>query len=300
MSDFGKYSPFEPPASRRDRDRWYREQEERIARRTRRAIVSVVNQSTEEFLNTLTASGDMSVFDRIPARWMIYVDDFLLDELQGMYLSGGLTAWITTVGDKLPDEVAFRWVDVVNNGAAEYAKVARNRMSDVGLTTWNAVKDKVSTAVLTGRSMEQTKEDIEKITGFSEYRADTIARTETASAFVNGNWESMKGLQEFAPTHKYWIARGGPRGRAEHTALDGQVLLIDEPFDVDGEPMMAPHDPNASAGNVVNCACDIGYIYPGEPDPVTGEPVEAPEGWVDPFGGGGGFADFETEIVESE
>jgi len=300
MSDFGKYSPFEPPTVLRERQAWLIEQEERIARRTRRAIVKVVEQSTNEFLDTLTASGDMGVFDRIPASWMIYVDDYLLDELQGMYLSGGLTAWITTVGDRLPDTVALRWVDVVNNGAAEYAKVARNRMSDVGLTTWNTVKDKVSTSIVRGRSIEETKQDIERVTGFSEFRADTIARTETISAFVNGDWQSMNALEEFRPTHKYWMATGGPRGRPEHTAVDGQVLLIDELFDVGGEQMMAPHDMNASAANVVNCRCGVGYLYPGESDPTTGEPIEVPEGWVDPFGGGGGFADFEVEIFEPE
>ena len=287
MTDFGKYSPFEPPADREERERWLLANEERIARRTRRALVKAVDASTERFLNTLTAAGDMSVFDNIPQEWMLYVDEYLIDELQGMYLSGGLTSWITTrAGERLPEQVAMRWIDVVNQNAADYALIARNRMEDVGLTAWNTIKDKVSTAILEGRSIEDLKGLIETNRRFSEFRADTIARTETLNAYNNGDFEGAEALGEFGPTHKYWIATGDARAREWHTELDGTVLLMDEAFDVDGEPMMYPHDPSASAMNVVNCRCSIGFLYPGDEDPLTGDVIEAPEGWTDPFEAG--------------
>jgi uncharacterized protein with gpF-like domain len=228
----------------------------------------------------------MAVFDQIPRDWMLYVDEFLIEELQGMYLSGGLTSWITTgVGTKLPDEIAMRWVDVVNQNAADYAKVVRNRMQDVGMTAWNTIKDKVSTAIIEGRSIEELKGLIETNRRFSEFRADTIARTETLNAYNNGDYGGAQALGEFGPTHKYWIATGDARGRPEHTAIDGVVLLMEEPFDVDGEPMQHPHDPNASAANVVNCRCGIGFLYPGDEDPLTGETISAPDSWTDPFAG---------------
>ena len=46
-----------------------------------------------------------------------------------------------------------------------------------------------------------------------------------------------------------------------------ESIPVDEPFDVDGEPMMYPHDPSGSAFNVVNCRCYVEFLYPGDTRP---------------------------------
>lgn len=39
---------------------------------------------------------------------------------------------------------------------------------------------------------------------------------------------------------------------------------MDEPFDVGGVQMNAPHDDSAPAEEVVNCRCVVDFLFPGE------------------------------------
>lgn len=274
MSDFDKYSSLQPPSDVQERVTWLRQQEERIANLVRRKLVALIVDATESFNRSLTASGDMSVFDSIPTQWSSWVDDVLLEELQGMYLAGGLLAYETSsASGVLSDSVTNLWVEVVNQNAADYALTAQNRMKDVGMTAWNDIKNKVSKSIETGTSVEDLKTLLEKNRSFSEFRADTIARTETLNAYNNGNWEGNQALGEYGPTHKYWMATLDGRARGTHVAVDNEVVPINEPFVVGGEAMMYPHSPGASAKNVVNCRCTYGVLWPGDPHPVTGEPI---------------------------
>lgn len=275
MSDFDKYSSLQPPTDPGERVEWLRAQEERIARLVRRELVRLIDSSTEAFVNSLTATGDMSYFDQIPTRWNMWVDDVLLEEIEGMFLAGGLTAVTTADGTlRIADSLADSWVEVVNQNAADFAKVAQNRMKDVGMTAWNDIKNKVSTSIEKGTSVEDLKTLIERNRSFSEFRADTIARTETLNAYNNGNWQGSQALGQYGPTHKYWINTGDARSRETHNTVGNQAAIpISEPFNVGGEPMMFPHSPGASAKNVVNCRCVYGELWPGDIDPNTGNPV---------------------------
>jgi hypothetical protein len=116
-------------------------------------------------------------------------------------------------------------------------------------------------------SNEELKDQIGKLSDFSEYRADTIARTETIGAYVNGDWQGAQLLGEFGPVEKVWVATGDARGREWHTEMMTDSIPVDEPFDVDGEPMMYPHDPSGSAYNVVNCRCYVEFLYVGDTRP---------------------------------
>lgn len=82
--------------------------------------------------------------------------------------------------------------------------------------------------------------------------ARLIARTETAGAVEATNTMAMK---EAGYDYKMWISRGGPRGREAHTAINGQVRPINEPFDVNGYEAMFPADPRLPVGERVNCGC---------------------------------------------
>ena len=281
MSDFNISSRFEPPADQRELEEWLVEQEERIARRVVAALGTIVDDAVDQYLNTLTAAGDMGVWDSIPVRWGLFVDDYLLDELSGMYLSGGVTAWIAAdVPGRLPESVVTEFVRVINQNAVEYAQVAKNRMNDVGLTTWNNIKDRVSKAILSGESVDKTAEAIRTNTGFAKKRAEMIARTETINAYNNGDWEGDQALGEFGPVYKYWVATLDARGRPDHIATNRVVKLMAEPFIVGGEEIMFPHAPGTSAKNAIFCRCVYNKLWPGDPHPVTGEPMPEPADWV--------------------
>jgi uncharacterized protein with gpF-like domain len=167
----------------------------------------------------------------------------------------------------MSDEEVASWARVTNDQALSYMSTASNRLAGVGDTIWNDVRDRVSSAVASGMSNEELKDQIGKLSDFSEYRADTIARTETIGAYVNGDWEGAQLLGEFGPVEKVWVATGDARGREWHTDMMSESIPVDEPFDVDGEPMMYPHDPSGSAFNVVNCRCYVEFLYPGDTRP---------------------------------
>lgn len=82
-----------------------------------------------------------------------------------------------------------------------------------------------------------------------------IARTEghriQNEATLDGQHEAKK---KGADIVKQWDATLDSRTRPEHREADGQIMELDEPFDVGGEKMQAP-GVGGSAKNVCNCRC---------------------------------------------
>jgi len=271
MSDFADYSHLIPPTNRNEIFDWFEEQEERVAKKTRDALTEIIGEPTEAFVNSLVATGDMSYFDSIPMKWAAYVDDVLIAELQGMFLSGNLSAILNSPFNAiLTESLGSTWISVVNQSAVDYALEATNRMSNVGMTAFNDIKNEVSKAIKEGTSTEQMSRTLKKTQNFSRYRADTIARTEMANAYNNGSWVGQAALGEYGPTHKFWVLRQDKNSRPTHVAVNQKTLPINQPFIVGGEPMMYPHAPDASAKNVVNCRCMVLFLHPGDVNPETG------------------------------
>jgi hypothetical protein len=54
---------------------------------------------------------------------------------------------------------------------------------------------------------------------------------------------------------KTWIAILDSKTRSSHAAADSQQVGINDRFDVGGESLKYPRDPNGSAGNIINCRC---------------------------------------------
>jgi hypothetical protein len=106
-----------------------------------------------------------------------------------------------------------------------------------------------------------------KTAGITDYRAQLIARTETARA---ANIGSMVGAMSTGlVTVKEWIAakdnrtRRIPRDANDHYHMDGVQVAMDKKFVVVAKEyidnMLHPGDSTARAGNVCNCRCTLGY-----------------------------------------
>lgn len=67
-------------------------------------------------------------------------------------------------------------------------------------------------------------------------------------------------VDDGTPIRRFWATQGDERVRPAHDDADGQIVDVDEPFDVGGEPLMYPGDPNGSAENVLNCRCDVWFV----------------------------------------
>ncbi len=89
---------------------------------------------------------------------------------------------------------------------------------------------------------------------FAQQRSDLIATTTIESGFNLGLWVSYK-LQGFKK--KVWISMQDTEVRDSHLLAHGQEKNIDDYFEVGGELLMYPGDPNASAEQVINCRCVI-------------------------------------------
>lgn len=60
---------------------------------------------------------------------------------------------------------------------------------------------------------------------------------------------------------KTWVTVLDERTRQAHVIADGQMVVTDKPFNVDGELLLFPGDSSlgASAGNIINCRCSVHY-----------------------------------------
>lgn len=284
MTDLPQPSQLPDPKDRRETEAWLDRRSEKLADSIARSLKKVVTSAYEAYLKTLpetsiisslTAAGDLHAFDGIVGNWRLIYDREIAPEIEETFLSGAMSAFTQAPGtEEMSKEEVASWARVTNDQAVQYMSDASNRLVGVGETIWTDVRERVTSAVASGMSNEELKDQIGKLSDFSEYRADTIARTETIGAYVNGDWEGAQLLGEFGPVEKVWVATGDARGRDWHTALMDQSLPMDEPFDVDGEPMLYPHDSSGSAFNVVNCRCYIEFLYPGDTRPdgsVIGE-----------------------------
>lgn len=246
---------------------------------TRAALRRIVTGAYRAWLNTLTAAGDMAAFDGMRDAWLTFAHDELADHLTDTYQAGQMTAWLGMPAPP-PIDAAMRWEAVVNNNAVSYLRDATTRLSGVGDSLWRQVRSQVELAVQKGVPTEQLKAKLEDLTTWSEYRADTVARTETNAAYVQGDMAGARALGDQGPLEKVWVATRDARTRRAHAEADDQCVVMAAQFSVGAVSMDSPHEPGAPAGQVVNCRCYVELLYAGDTRPdgtiVTPHPTAVP------------------------
>jgi uncharacterized protein with gpF-like domain len=276
MDDLLSLSPPPDPRDRDALDEWLTAAEIELSDLLARKLTKIVRDSYKEFLDTLppqdalTAAGDFTPFDMILPRWQIVVDDDLTPYLEQIYLNGSISAYTQANGSKrLTSAEAQAWSNVVNDQAAQYVTGSRNRLRNVGDTVYNMITAKTRAAIDSGASNEQLKQSIREIGGFSEYRADVIARTEVVGAYGNGDWNGMQALGEYGPVEKTWLATRDARTRPSHLNMNDKTLPVADPFTVGpkGAQMLYPHDPSGPASETVQCRCITLYLFEGDARP---------------------------------
>lgn len=122
-------------------------------------------------------------------------------------------------------------------------------------TTFEKLKNEFEESLTENENRQQLIDRIQNTyDGYTEGRARTIARTEVHNATQRGTFAGYK--QAGVPI-KIWVAVGDLQTRDAHMLADGQERPIDIPFDVAGEKLMYPGDPNGSGGNTINCRCTV-------------------------------------------
>jgi hypothetical protein len=238
-----------------------------VAKVVTRELRRIVLEAYEAFLGTLTASGDLTALDSIPTRWRLFVESDLGPVIGDLYTQGSMGAWLQASDARnIPAAVGEGVANVVNQSAVDYQRTATNRLVGIGDDVWGDVRFLTVNALgQDGVTTEDLKGQIEDITGMSEYRADTIARTETHQAVTAGDRRAAEALGEYGPVEHVWVAARDARTRESHAAAHNQVRPFGEPFDVGGVRMMRPGD--GPVGEIVNCRCYEETLYPGDTRP---------------------------------
>lgn len=180
-------------------------------------------------------------------------------------------------GENLKTTFGFQF-DVPNIGSMEFFdEYVYQFAQPINQTTQDGLNDLFMQAQSEGWTISEMEKHIEQLfkqwmagDGTSEdwewyaqrlpaHRLEMIARTETMKASNAGNTAIML---EWGVEKKEWLATGDDRTRESHIQAwidysDGNAILMDQPFIVDGEELMYPGDPAGSAGNVIFCRCTL-------------------------------------------
>lgn len=131
-------------------------------------------------------------------------------------------------------------------------------------TTIDDVQNALNTALATEEpvSEQDLVSSILKTKGFSVFRANTIARTETHNAAMFASQGTASNISATTGVNllKRWVPVSDERTREDHrTMLNSEAIPMDAFFDVGGEKLQRPGDPNGSPGNIINCRCVLTY-----------------------------------------
>ena len=130
---------------------------------------------------------------------------------------------------------------------------------------WNRTKlqDALIAGIIKGESLDKIADRMMAVTDMTEVAARRNARTAYTGAQNAGRQKAMERAAQMGINfRKRWVATKDMRTRHAHGAADGQVVPFDEPFDVDGHPMMYPGDRNAPGRLVYNCRCTMRTVDP--------------------------------------
>lgn len=141
----------------------------------------------------------------------------------------------------------------------------------------------VTSGILQGKSLKAMADDLQqRIPEMSRNSALRAARTAVTGAQNAGRTDSYAAAEKMGvKTKRQWVATLDNRTRHEHGELDGQVVAVDEPFEVGGYSLMFPGDPSGPPHLIYNCRCRIKAVVEGHEqggqrrarDPETGRNV---------------------------
>ena len=160
------------------------------------------------------------------------------------------------------DAFKIWWTSYVNTVLAE--KVTR-----INETTLTKLQEALGGLIPQSLEFEEMASRLMNDFDFSLQRAMMISRTEVGNAMNEAKFKGKDDIKGELGEEiwKIWIHRGSKNPRDWHVRLDdGKAIHEDDVWRVEvpstgmTEPMSRPHDPEASAENVINCGCEVMYI----------------------------------------
>lgn len=122
----------------------------------------------------------------------------------------------------------------------------------ISQTTKEFIEQIIAIGTTQGWSIDRMVEECER-EDYLNARTRRIVRTELNRA-INFGGTLARDKFEYK-TQKRWIAVHDNRTRHAHREADGQTVNDEDAFNVGGEQLDFPGDPNGSAGNTIHCRC---------------------------------------------
>lgn len=152
----------------------------------------------------------------------------------------------------------FPFLDTNPASVAAVRKILDTVAKKTNETTWNELADILAQAEADGLGIPAIQELLNAYFEGrkSDYQTERIARTTMTGADNAGTLEGW--TQSGVVKGKSWLSALAPdRTRDAHAAAHGQTVNLDEDFEVDGEKLAYPGDPNGEPGNIINCLCSM-------------------------------------------
>jgi len=147
---------------------------------------------------------------------------------------------------------------VINTGQLSAMRTfMTGRMENIAARAVRKINDQLGLVMAGAQDPTAAMNSISVLLQGDRGRALTVMRTEIGRAYSVATQERMVETRQYLPTlKKQWQMSGKLHKRPTHVAAHGQIREVDKPFDVDGEELMYPRDPNGSLENTINCGCE--------------------------------------------
>lgn len=125
---------------------------------------------------------------------------------------------------------------------------------------WNRqnLNNAITQGILQGESIPHIADRLQRILGMDHTAAVRSARTATTAAESSGRIDAFKYAESLGIHLKQmWRATLDGKTRHAHRQLDGQMVDVGEPFQVDGYEIRFPGDPSAPGYLIYNCRCAV-------------------------------------------
>lgn len=215
------------------------------------------NQMTERLAQSAIIAQDY-INNKLPA---VYTKNS--NEIAKIAQDSAMDQGITGIRFDLVDEYAIKRLAEGSREVRPYKPIIID-LPKTNRFNYTKLQNALIQGILQGDSIEHLADRFEKVSNMNRASAIRNARTACTGAQNGGKQDRYADLaSKGCDVFKMWIATPDERTRDEHMEAwqeygdKESAIPYDEPFDVGGEELMFPADPNGSPWNVYNCRCTM-------------------------------------------
>lgn len=157
--------------------------------------------------------------------------------------------------------------------AGQYLRILRGKVAGINKTTTEAIRTAILLGIANGESISDIAHDIDGLFDIADRsRSLAIGRTEGLGAL---NFASASVYRMMGVPGKEWVATMDDKTRDSHADANGQIVGVNERFNVGSSQMDFPGDPTAPAEEVINCRCVVAPHFAEEDRALTAQQREA-------------------------